>query len=295
MKFSTIIIRYGEIGLKSKQTRKFFERKLMQNIKNVLKEFNAKYDNIKTEWGRLYVETTDKNVLPLLKLVFGIVSFSPAQVCNAEMKDISKLSTKIAKERINEKDTFAVRATRQGDHSFRSRDIGIQIGSNIQKITKAGVNLSDPTKEVFVEVRNKKAFVFVEKISGPCGIPQGIEGLAIGIFEKDRPFLAAAYLMSKRGCDIEAVTTEELDMERVRYWLGDFKIHTVDKTKDIYKEAEKIAKQKNAKAIFNSDILTKDTLDNLVDFAKISKKLTLPIFRPLIGFDEKKIKQLSSL
>ena len=164
MKFSTIIIRYGEIGLKSKQTRKFFERKLMQNIKNVLKEFNAKYDNIKTEWGRLYVETTDKNVLPLLKLVFGIVSFSPAQVCNAEMKDISKLSTKIAKERINEKDTFAVRATRQGDHSFRSRDIGIQIGSNIQKITKAGVNLSDPTKEVFVEVRNKKAFVFVEYI-----------------------------------------------------------------------------------------------------------------------------------
>ena len=69
-----IIIRYGEIALKAKYTRKHFENILIRNIKNALKI--SKIDNnIIKEWGRLYLKTDniDESIL-ILKNIFGIVS-----------------------------------------------------------------------------------------------------------------------------------------------------------------------------------------------------------------------------
>jgi len=293
MKFNTILVRYGEIGLKSQQTRRVFERRFRDNIRKLLNKHSVDFSDITAEWGRVYIKTGDKSALPLLKTIFGIVTFSSATSCTADMDAISKLSIKIARKGIQKNDTFAVRASRQGAHAFKSKDIKMRIGADIQRETGAGVNLSEPTSEVFVEVRNKKAYVFTEKQEGPGGIPQGIEGKVIGIFEEGEPYEVAAYLMAKRGCDIEAVCTKELDLEKLRYWLGDFKVHIVDEKKNIYAEAGKIAKERDARAIFTADILTSENLFDLENFKKV--KSLVPIFRPLIGLDEKRIKQLSSL
>jgi len=290
MKFDTILVRYGEIGLKSQQTRRVFEKKLLDNIKKLLKNHAVDFQDITVEWGRVYIKTTDESALPLLKMVFGIVSFSPVASCKADMNEISKLSTMIAKKSIGKNDTFAVRASRQGAHAFKSHDIGVRVGADIQKATNAGVDLSEPTREVFVEVRNKKAYVFVEKIPGPGGIPQGVEGNVIGIFREDEPYLVAAYLMAKRGCEIDAVCTKNLDLKQLKYWLGNFKVHVIDKKKDIYKEAEKIARERKLKAIFTAETLTKENLANLEKFKKL--RLTVPVFRPLIGLNAKEIAEL---
>lgn len=292
MKFDTILVRYGEIGLKSQQTRRVFERRFRDNIRKLLNKHFIDFSNITAEWGRVYIKTDDKSALPLLKTIFGTVTFSPATSCTADMDEISKLSIKIAKKRIQKSDTFAVRASRQGAHAFKSKDIKMRIGADIQKETGAGVNLSEPTREVFVEVRNKKAYVFTEKQAGPGGLPQGIEGKAIGIFKEGEPYEAAAYLMAKRGCDIEAVCNKELDLGKLRYWLGDFKVHTIDGKNDIYVEAEKIAKECDARVIFTADILTSENLSNLEQFKNIKKKLLIPVFRPLIGLDDKSIVKL---
>jgi thiamine biosynthesis protein ThiI len=293
MSFNIILVRYGEIGLKSRQTRRAFEEKLMDNIKTLLKKHRTDFKNITCEWGRVYIETADEKILPLLKTIFGIASFSPASSCKSNMADISKLSTKLAKKRITKEDSFAVRASRQGEHDFRSRDVGVHVGAKIQEEIGASVDLDKPIKEVFVEVRDKRAFVFSGKTKGPGGLPQGIEGKAVGVFEKGNPYQAAAYLMSKRGCDIEAICTEKLDLEQLRYWLGDFKVHKV--TTDPYKEAEKLAKKIDAKALFNADVLLKDKPHVIPDFAKQNKKVSLPIFRPLIGLDNDQIKKLTQL
>ncbi|MDP7282256.1 MAG: THUMP domain-containing protein [Candidatus Undinarchaeales archaeon] len=282
MKFDTILVRYGEIGLKSPQTRRIFENKFMENIKGLLNKHVIDFEDIKTEWGRVYINTTDENALKLLRTIFGTATFSPAASCSADMKEISKLSLVVAKSKIKKEDTFAVRVSRQGIHDFKSRDIKKQIGSDIKKATEAGVDLDKPNREVFVEVRNKKAYVFVEKIPGPGGIPQGIEGKVLGIFDEKKPYQVAAYLMAKRGCEIEAVASKELDLGNLKHWLGDFKVHIVD-SKDLYKETERIAKEQKIKAIF-----TADGLNELQDFKKI--KINVPIFRPLIGLDERKIK-----
>jgi len=292
MKFDTILVRYGEIGLKSQQTRRVFERRFLGNIKKLLNKHFVDFSDITTEWGRVYIKTDDESTLPLLKTVFGTVTFSPAASCTADMDEISKLSIKVSKKRITKKDTFAIRASRQGAHAFKSKDIKKRIGADIQKETGAGVNLSEPTREVFVEVRNKKAYVFTEKQAGPGGLPQGVEGKVIGIFEKGEPYEAAAYLMAKRGCDIEAVCNKELDLKKLRYWLGDFKVHIVDGKKNIYAEAEKIAKERDARTIFTADTLTSENLSNLKQFKNIKNKLWIPVFRPLIGLDETSIGKL---
>jgi thiamine biosynthesis protein ThiI len=292
MKFDTILVRYGEIGLKSVQTRPIFEKRLVSNIKKLLNKHSVKYKDLFREWGRVYIKTDDETALPLLKTVFGVVSFSPAATCKADISEISKLSTKIAVKKLSGDDTFAVRATRQGAHAFKSRDIKMKVGADIQKATKAGVNLNEPSHEVFVEVRNKKAYVFVEKQAGPGGIPQGVEGNVLGVFREGEPFQAAAVLMAKRGCEIEAVIEKDMDLSKLKHWLGDFKVHTVDSGKDIFKEAERITKQRELRAVFTADTLTKDNLANIQNFKKL--KLKVPVFRPLIGLDEKQIKQLFS-
>ena len=78
MNYELIIIRYGEIALKGKETRKYFENCLISNIKTVLilKNISA---IIKKERGRIYLYTDYiKESIDVLKRIFGIISISPA-------------------------------------------------------------------------------------------------------------------------------------------------------------------------------------------------------------------------
>ena len=78
MKHQLIIIRYGEIGLKSKTTRKHFENILIKNIKNAFKKEKI-FNVIKTQMGRIYVYTDEINpAVKVLQKIFGITSVSPA-------------------------------------------------------------------------------------------------------------------------------------------------------------------------------------------------------------------------
>ena len=59
MKHELIIIRYGEIALKGKETRKRFEDILVSNIKKALNQKDI-LNKISKEWGRIYIYT--KNI-----------------------------------------------------------------------------------------------------------------------------------------------------------------------------------------------------------------------------------------
>ncbi len=194
---TVLIVRYGEISLKSHSVRRRFTDKLVENIQNAL--LNAGIEGyIEEERGRIYVFTDNERVAAeTVKNVFGVVSVSPAEMTNSEIEAIAELATSMF---VCRKGTFAVRATRHGNHRYTSQELAAYVGEKIlEKCGNLRVNLKKPDFEVFIEVRNSRAFVFSEKIAGVGGMPPGTQGTVIS-YMRDEKDLLSAWMIMKRGC-----------------------------------------------------------------------------------------------
>jgi len=287
--YELIIIRYGEIALKGRETRNRFENILVSNIKKTF-DLEKLSNKIKRERGRIYIHTTQINgCIDVLRKVFGITSVSPAYQTSSGMESISKLALNVSKEELNEKKSFAIRTTRTGEHNFSSQDVAIKIGNDIVKATKASVNLTKPDFELFIEIRNDKAFVFTEKIPSMGGMPINTQGKILALINSPESILAAWYLI-RRGCNAIFITTEESKnmLERfIEKWYIKSKILTIptkDKTNSLIKE---IAKKNNCEAIVTGHTLNKNSI---YDITKLKQQINLPVLAPLIAMNENEIK-----
>jgi len=265
-----VLIRYGEIGLKSRYVRKRFEELLVADIKKALRHHGIGH-RIRREWGRIFVDVDDFDAaVEPLKNVFGITSFSRVVETEADLESIAKTAAEVGLGMgldSGQGKTFAIRARRTGNHDFTSQDVATAAGKAVQDATRAAVELNNPDREIFVEVRDDRAFIFSEKIKGAGGMPYGSQGRVAGVVE-DRDGLTASLLMMRRGCIVEFVCREGSMAEAAAeacMWR-DAKIHVVDD--DMYKFAEGL----NVKAI--------------VTAGEKFEKRRMPVFYPLLGFRE---------
>ena len=225
-----IMIRYGEIGTKSKATRKRFEQILKKNIKMTLKKYDieSEVDILHT---RLLLTVNDNNIdktLELLRKIPGIVSFSPCLECDLNIEDIESFSIKVFKDKIkdeltnytNTEDdnktiiTFAVKTQRikkkfAMNSMELSRHIGGAIINEFDKIKNEDerlkninlkVNLKNPDIPVGIEIIDK-AYIFTKRIEGVGGIPVGTQGKVLVLLSDGIDSPVASYLMIKRGCN----------------------------------------------------------------------------------------------
>ena len=291
MKHELIIVRYGEIGLKAKETRKRFENVLVNNIKTALNKEHIS-SRIKREWGRIYVYTNQINEsLAILQKIFGITSISPAVQIQSDMNCLSKLAVTFSKEVLNKEKSFALRVTRTGDHEFTSQDVAIKIGSDIVKETKAFVNLTKPDFELFIEIRDKNAYIFTEKIRGVGGLPLGTQGKILALIDNPKSILASWYLM-RRGCKIIFINTKKSNTEALcsftSNWYADSDISIVDSGKDIYENLNKTASEKKCDAVVTGHSLGVSQ-HKLSDIKLFKKHIEYPILYPLIAMGQDEI------
>src|SRR3989338_11581897 len=94
---NSILVRFGEIGLKGKN-RSMFERRLVNNIGKILRGNGASFDKIFRIQGRFVILTDDRKAIDALKYVFGIVSYSPAIMTEMDIDKIKELSLEILRE-----------------------------------------------------------------------------------------------------------------------------------------------------------------------------------------------------
>ena len=80
MDFHCVMVRYGEIGIKSEQIRSKYERLLVGNIEAMLAENGIPFDEITRERGRIFVYSADPGAAGAVARVFGVVSASPVAV-----------------------------------------------------------------------------------------------------------------------------------------------------------------------------------------------------------------------
>lgn len=210
----TVLVRYCEIGLKSAPVRKRFEARLKENVLTMLA-----YDGVEAlvsqAGARMYLETEDpEGAVRAVTRVFGIASVSVAEHSSSAMEDICAAAERYARDRLPNGNSFAVRARREGSHPYTSMDVGREAGSAIYEANKGRgirVDLTQPEKEFYVEVRDSGAFIFDTYINGPGGLPLGTQGKVFADTRDERGLLSA-WLMMKRGCKV--LVTEDSDLLR---------------------------------------------------------------------------------
>ena len=287
MNYELIIVRYGEIALKGKEIRKRFESILVNNIKNALKTVKIS-NKLKQERGRIYIYTNQINKsITVLEKIFGITSISPANQTDADITSISKLAINLLDNKLNKDSNFAIRATRTGTHDFSSQDVAVEVGDKIVKSTKAGVDLTNPEFELFIEVRNKNAFLFTEKIRGVGGMPLGSQGNILAIIDSPESILASWYLM-RRGCKTIFLKTKEIDTNFLQSfmdnWFVKSEILTFDK-----ENINKTLDENTCNAIVTGHSLNNNSEEVISDIEKLKKHVRLPILNPLITMDAEEI------
>ncbi len=198
-----ILVRYDELALKSKKVRARYEQILIKNIKAMLNADGSSYSDISREMGRIFIHSDDPNALKSASKVFGVVSASHAYTCDPTLEAAAELSAEVA-DTIREDQSFAIRARRAGNHKFTSRDIAIACGDAVfERVNKnIRVDLDNPDLEIFVELRQDKAYAFTESIKGVGGLPMGTQGKMVALISGGIDSPVAAWLMMKRGCEI---------------------------------------------------------------------------------------------
>ena len=294
MNDQVVILRYGELSLKSSYVRKYFETTLVRNIKNAFKKENVPVE-VRTERGRIYLMTPEMlKSMTIVPRIFGIVSFSPATQTTAHLQEISRVALQLTQDTLDQGKSFAIRATRVGTHSFTSQQVAIYIGNEIVQATHAKVDLNKPDFELFIEIRDHKAFLFTEKQKGVGGLPLGTQGTILALINNPTSLLAAWYLM-RRGCNIVLATqhrsTEEAIQLFLTTWYADSEIVPLDTTPTMTPQRlSEIASEKKCDAIA-TDHAFENLSENISDLATLKKHNVVPILSPLISLTKKEIEQ----
>lgn len=307
------LIRYSEIALKSEPVRRRWEDVLITHIQKALPGCK-----VKKERGRIWVH--GEVDVEQLRRVFGIVSFSEVEHCSLEELNQFILDYCQRKD-LSSAGTFALRLKRVGSHDFRSQEKTIELADLIlARFQGLKVNLSAPDMTIHVEIRGQDCYLFKDSIKGAGGIPLGVEGKLVALFSGGIDSPVAAWMMMKRGCKIVPVYvdlfSDESTLNRARAvaealkkWQPDLEMMVVrdryleDAAKCLtqkglqkytclickrrmYKVAQQVAAEIGAKGVVTGESLgqvASQTLDNLYVLDNAS---TMPIYRPLIGFDK---------
>ncbi|MFZ3355592.1 MAG: THUMP domain-containing protein [Thermoplasmata archaeon] len=197
-----LLIRFGEMTLKSAPVRKEFERTLRRNI---LEQFtlDGLPCRLRSDYGHLYVEVDSAaRGLRLLRRVFGITSASQVFEVATDPALIGAELLRRADDRLTPQASFAVRARRTGQHTFTSQELARDLGGVVLDRwpeRALHVDLEHPNVELFVEVRGARTYLSFDRTPGPGGIPLGVAGRVVALVDGRRGALGA-YLMMKRGC-----------------------------------------------------------------------------------------------
>ncbi|MEE1107915.1 tRNA 4-thiouridine(8) synthase ThiI [Macrococcoides canis] len=325
MQYDHILVRYGELTLKS-GNRNTFVNQLKSNIKYALIPLTGYKVNANRD--RMYVEVTEdadvEEIMRRISKVFGVHSVSPVVKVEKDIDLIKGSAVKLAQDIDAPGVTFKVDAKRSDkgfpyDTFALQQELGGEILSNIEHLA---VDVKNPDYKLLVEIRRDAAYLYSRVIKGAGGLPVGTGGKTLLMLSGGIDSPVAGIEVMKRGVTIEAIhfhsppfTSEEakqkvIDLTRIMAeTTGEIKLHLVpftDIQKMIHKKvpesltmtstrrmmlkiADRFARQIDAKALVNGENLGQVASQTLGSMYAINAVTNLPILRPLLTLDKDEI------
>ncbi|MBQ8771945.1 MAG: tRNA 4-thiouridine(8) synthase ThiI [Clostridia bacterium] len=320
-----LIIRYSEIHLKG-NNREFFENALITNIKTALKGYTFDFSRSNARYViRNFDTMLLDEIVDVVTNVFGVHSVSVAEEVESNYQAISQAALAIAPTT----GTFKVN-TNRADKRFPipSMKLSADVGGDIlEQHPDLKVDLMNPQHVVNIDIReNGKTFVYSKVIKAVNGMPVGTGGKAVAMLSGGIDSPVAVYMMAKRGMTIRCVHfhsfpyTSMQAKQKVLDLAKLVKKYTLRMTVDVVsfteiqtaiheqcpedymitimrrfmmRIAEKIARNYGGGAVITGESLGQVASQTLESITSTNSVATLPVFRPLIGFDKDQIIEIA--
>lgn len=329
--YKAFLIKYGEIGVKGKN-RYIFEDALVRQIRYALKKIDGDF-KISKENGRIYATAESEfdydEAVEALKTVFGIIGICP--VVQIEDKGFDELADTVVKyidSAYKDKNiSFKVNARRaRKNFPMNSMEINAELGHRIlEAFPEMSVDVHKPDVLLQVEIRNKINIYSVE-IPGPGGMPIGTAGKAMLLLSGGIDSPVAGYMVAKRGVQIEATyfhappyTSERakqkvIDLAKlVAKYAGPITLNIVNFTdiqlaiyekcphdeltiimrRYMMKIAEKLGEETGCMGLVTGESIGQVASQTMQSLYCTNEVCTMPVFRPVIGFDKQEIIDVS--
>jgi len=198
-----LLIKYAsEIFLKG-LNRGRFEKKLKDNIKNVLKEEDYSFYIDQNRW---FIQAEDISTLKnKVKNVFGVAEVCTVKQTERDFDQISELALNVMKT-YPAGTTFKVVTKRANkDFPMNSMEVSGAVGAYILKNTEGyTVEIRKPDATIDIEIRDK-AYVYISRDKGIGGMPYGINGNTMLMLSGGIDSPVAGFMMAKRGIEVHGV------------------------------------------------------------------------------------------
>lgn len=331
MRFHTFLLKYGEIGIKGKN-RYLFEDALVRQVRYALKDVEGTFTVYKSQ-ARIYVDCEGEydydDTVEHLKRVFGLVGICP--VVRMEDQGFDQLKKDVVaymdEAYPDKKLSFKVEARRaRKSYPKTSMEINCDLGEAIlDAFPETHVDVHKPDVMLHVEVRNE-IYVYSQIIPGAGGMPVGTNGSAMLLLSGGIDSPVAGYMISKRGVGLEATyfhappyTSERakqkvVDLAKiVARYSGPIKLHVVNFTdiqlyiydqcphdeltiimrRYMMRIAEHFAKADGCLGMITGESIGQVASQTMHSLAATNDVCTLPVYRPVIGFDKQEIVDIS--
>ena len=321
------LIKYGEIALKGKN-RRTFEESLVKQIQFALKDMDAEFE-VTRPTGRIFVESKDEfdvdEALEALQHVFGIVAICPAVL--TEDKGFDKLAKEVVAyvDHVypDKHFTFKVDSRRaRKNYPMNSMELNAAIGEKLlEAFPEMKVDVHNPEVMIHVEIRERINF-YCKEIPGPGGMPVGTNGSAMLLLSGGIDSPVAGYMIAKRGVTLDATyfhappyTSERAKQKvvdlakQVSKYAGPIRLHVVNFTdiqlyiyeqcpheeltiimrRYMMKIAEHFAYEDGDLGLITGESIGQVASQTMQSLECTNAVCTLPVYRPLIGFDKQEI------
>ena len=320
------LLKLGEIVLKGANKRQF-EDKLRQNVRRRMKPY-GNFD-VYIMQSTVYVEPMDEEAdvegaWEACQCIFGLVSLCRCRACQKDLDSIFNAVEEYLGDELDCAESFKVESKRS-DKRFPLTSIGIsqEIGGRLAEAhPDCRVDVHNPAYTVYVEVRDLAAYVHGPAMPGAGGLPTGVGGRAMCLLSGGIDSPVAAYMMAKRGVEIETVHffsypyTSQLARDKVlelarlvtRY-CGRMTVNIVSFTqiqeairdncpeefftlimrRFMMEISQRIGKEHGCGALITGENLGQVASQTMEAMAVTGAVVDIPVFMPLVGMDKEEI------
>ena len=320
------LLKLGEIVLKGANKRQF-EGRLRQNVRRRMKPY-GNFD-VYIMQSTVYVEPMDEQAdvdgaWDACHSIFGVVSLCRCRPCEKDLNAIFEAVEAYLGDDLDCAKSFKVESKRS-DKQFPMTSIAIsqEIGGRLAEAHPGvEVDVHHPEYTVYVEVRDLAAYVHGPAEPGAGGLPTGVGGRAMCLLSGGIDSPVAAYMIAKRGVEIECVhffsypytsqlvNDKVLELARlVTRFSGRMTVNIVSFTeiqesirdncpeefftlvmrRFMMEISQRIAKQDGCGALVTGENLGQVASQTMEAMAVTGAVVDIPVFMPLVGMDKEEI------
>lgn len=321
-----LLLKLGEVVLKG-LNRRAFEDKLLNNVRRRMRSCGS--FQISMKQSTIYVEPQGddcdmEEAYRAARQIFGIVTVARAVPCAKDVTAIVATAKTYLADEFARARSFKVESRRADKNYYlNSLQISQTVGGELaEAFPDVRVDVHHPDLTVYVEIREKHAYVHAPSVPGAGGLPVGMGGHAVSLLSGGLDSPVSSYMIARRGVELEMVhfvsppyTSQQaqdkvIELARLLTpYCGRLLVHVIPFT-EIQEEirrscpeeyftlimrrfmmrlAEAVARRAGAKALVTGESLGQVASQTLMALGVTEDVVTMPVLRPLIGTDKVEI------